>query len=194
MSNPSLWLDTNVAWSPGKVKDLATLAGKKGVRVVVHAQVHLEIWRQRNVKDGPDFDAQLVESYLQQLGIQVFDVMLDRAAAERWGERLAKRYDKGWPDAKLSAVKAQLPAGTKLPSHRVPMTTDWLIALAVEDDAGIVAVEDKGEEWSALRNCNPKRAMSFKECLAWLQALPETTDGRPKVPQPMRHPPAGRRR
>lgn len=173
MSKPSLWLDTNVAWSAKDVRELATLARKKGVRVVVHAQVHLEIWRQRNVKDGADFDAQLVDSYLRQLGIEVFDAMLDRTAAERWGERLARRYEKGWPDAKLSAVKARLPGGTTLPARRVPMTTDWLVALAVEDHDGFIAVEDKGEEWKGLREALPKRALSLEECHAWLQGLPD---------------------
>jgi hypothetical protein len=174
MNNPCLWLDSNVAWSPGKVRALATLAEKKGVRVVVHAQVHLEIWRQRNVRDGAEFDAQMIGSFLHQLGIQVFDAMLDRTAAERWGERLAQRYGNEWPRAKLEAVKARLPDGTSLPARRVPMTTDWLVALAVEDHDGFIAVEDKRGEWATLRDATPKRALTFEECLAWLEALPDS--------------------
>lgn len=174
MSNPSLWLDTNVARSPRRVKELARLAQKKGVRVVVHAHVHLEIWRQRHVELKEKFSEEIVRSTLEQLGFQVFDVTLDRAAAERWGERLARRYEDGWASAKLSAVRARLPEGTTLPAKKVPMTTDWLVALAVEDHDGVIAVEDKGEEWSALRAATPKRALSFEECLAWLQDLPDS--------------------
>lgn len=175
MSEVSLWLDTNVAWSPAKVRQLAALARRKGVRVVVHAQVHLEIWRQRHVKDGEKFSSNLVESFLRQLGIEVFDVALDRAAAEKWGEMLARRYptDEAWRGAKLQAVKATLPDEAVVPAHRVPMTTDWLIALAIEEHDGYIAVEDRGEEWSALRGATPKRALTFKESLAWLQDLPD---------------------
>jgi hypothetical protein len=54
------------------------------------------------------------------------------------------------------------------------MTTDWLVALAVEDHDGIIAVEDKGEEWRGLRDALPKRALGLDECRAWLQALPDS--------------------
>lgn len=174
MNNPSLWLDTNIARSPRKVKVLAGLAQKKGIRVIAHAQVHLEIWRQRRVELKEEFSEEIVRSSLGQLGIQIFDVTLDRVAAERWGERLARRYEDRWADAKLSAVRARLPEGTTLPALKVPMTTDWLVALAVEDHDGVIAVEDKGEEWSTLRASTPKRALTFAECLAWLQALPDS--------------------
>jgi hypothetical protein len=156
----------------------------------VHAQVHLEIWRQRQIKDGEDFGADMIWSFLQPLDIKVFDVVLDQATAERWGERLARRYpdedwqkirtsagktkqpkDMSWKTAKLSSVRARLPEEASVSVHDVPMTTDWLVALAVEDHGGYVAVEDKGAEWDALRNAG--RALTFKESLAWLQDLPD---------------------
>ena len=190
MSDKSLWLDTNVAWSPPKVRKLGELARQKGVQVFVHAQIHLEIWRQRHIKDGEDFLADLIWDFLQQLGIKVFDVVLDQATAERWGERLAQRYpdddwqmsrkiagkakhpkDMAWKTAKLSSVRAQLPEQASISVHDVPMTTDWLVALAVEDYAGYIAVEDKGAEWDALRDAG--RALTFEESLAWLQDLPD---------------------
>ena len=31
-----------------------------------------------------------------------------------------------------------------------------------------IAVEDKGEEWRALREGSPKRALSYDEAITWL--------------------------
>jgi hypothetical protein len=54
------------------------------------------------------------------------------------------------------------------------MTTDWLIALAVEQDAGsLIITEDTGEEWRHLREAQPTRALAWDEALAWLNSLPE---------------------
>jgi len=158
-----------------QARKLSELAKTKGVRVVVHAQVHLEVCRQRRVKDGASFSPHIIESFLKQLDIEVFDSTLDRAAAERWAALLHQRYPtkKDWKSAKLSAVKARLPDDTSVPVERVPMTTDWLIALAIEDQGAYVAVEDRGEEWSALRATVPKRALSFVEALDWLGGLPD---------------------
>jgi hypothetical protein len=51
------------------------------------------------------------------------------------------------------------------------MTTDWWIALAVERDVdAYVAVDDRGEEWRALRSLG--RAFSYLDALRWLDAQP----------------------
>lgn len=165
-----LWLDSNVARSVPKVRQLAELAKRKGVQVLVHAQVHLEICRQQRERLGAAFSQERVTTFLDQLGIEVAAAQLDRAAAERWAEILDRRYPSSdaWKKAKLSAVKAKLPDDAVLPAHRVPMTTDWLIALEVQHRGAIIAVQDQGEEWGALRAAMPKRALSYDEALRWL--------------------------
>ena len=165
-----LWLDSNVAFDVPKVRQLAELAKQKGVRVMVHAQVHLEICRQQRERQGARFSPQLITTFLEQLGIEVASAQLDRAAAERWAELLNRRYPskEAWKKAKLQAVKGRLPEGATLPAHRVPMTTDWLIALEVEHRGARVAVEDQGEEWGALRAATPRCALSFEDALRWL--------------------------
>lgn len=177
MGRPTLWLDSNVARSPKDVRELVTKAHPKGIRVVVSAQVHLEICRQVREREGVDFSPQLIDSFLKQQGIEVIVAQLDRTTAETWAELLNGRYttDAAWKAAKLASVKAKLPDAAVLPASRVPMTTDWWIALAVEHDAdAVIAVEDKGEEWRSLREKG--RARSFSETLRWLEAQPDTGD------------------
>jgi hypothetical protein len=177
MGRPTLWLDSNVAVSPQSVRELAARARVKGLRVVVPAQVHLEICRQVRTRTGANFSPALIDTFLAQLGIEIVEARLDKLTAERWAEMLSLRYPtmENWKTAKLVSVKAKLPDEATLPAARVPMTTDWWIALAVESNAdAVIAVEDKGEEWKALRAT--KRALSYEEALRWLDALPEASE------------------
>ena len=58
----------------------------------------------------------------------------------------------------------------------MPMTTDWLIALVVErDPAARIITRDEGEEWRALREMDPRRALSWDEAVDWLQGLADAT-------------------
>lgn len=175
MSDLWLWLDANVARNPTNVRTIQELAQKKGIAVVVPAQVHLEICRQMREKKGAAFSQDRITSFLDQLGIQVVDTKLDRGTAEEWAALLNQRYptSDAWKAAKLSAVKARLPEDASCPAKRVPMTTDWLIALEVEQRGSYVAVEDKGEEWSGLRAMSPRRALSYSETLQWLSEQPD---------------------
>lgn len=168
MSSPELWLDSNVALSATKVRQLAALAKRKGIAVRAHAQVHLELCRRARQREGDAFNPQRVDAYLSSLGITIAEAKLDRATAESWAKLLQDRFptDDAWKKAKLSAVRARLPEDATLPADRVPFTTDWLVALEVERREVFIAVEDKGEEWRALRE--RKRALSYDEALAWL--------------------------
>lgn len=181
MAEATLWLDSNVAFSVRKVARLAELAQKKGVRVVVHAQVHLETCRRQRVHLGETFSQTIISSFLEQLGIEVVEARLDRAAAERWAAQLHQRYPtkEDWKQAKLRAVKARLPDGASLPAQRVPMTTDWLIALEAEAHGAVVVVEDKGEEWGALKAMTPPSALSYEEALCWLEARSQPAEQEP---------------
>jgi hypothetical protein len=175
MAEVTLWLDTSVAWSAAKVREIAELASAKGIKVVVHAQVHLETCRQMReaaAKAGKSFSPERVRSFLQQLDIQVAQMIFDELKAEQWAELLHRRYptSKAWKSAKLSTVKARLPPKAQVPVEEVPMTTDWWIALEVERCGAYVAVGDKGEEWEALRAMEPKRALNYEETIAWLRA------------------------
>jgi hypothetical protein len=67
-----------------------------------------------------------------------------------------------------SSVRARLPDEASVTADRVPFTTDWLVALEVERRGAFITVEDKGEEWRALREASPKRALTYAEALAWL--------------------------
>jgi hypothetical protein len=52
----------------------------------------------------------------------------------------------------------------------MPMTTDWWVALEVEDHEGDrVAVDDKGGEWDALRKTG--RALFADDAIDWLSSL-----------------------
>jgi hypothetical protein len=175
MDDATLWIDSDVARSVPKVRQLAELAQTKGVRVVVHAQVHLEQCRQVRedaARRGRPFAPERIQSFLDQLGIEVIEARIDRTTAEAWAELIHTRFptETAWRQAKLSTVRARLPDGTTVTADRVPFTTDWHVALEVERRRGFVAVEDRGEEWRALREASPKRALSFTEAMAWLAA------------------------
>src|SRR5690349_11909682 len=134
MAEVILWLDTNVAWSARKVREIAELAQAKGIKVVVHAQVHLESCRQTRelaAKGGKKFSGERIRTFLEQLDVEVVKASFDQATAEAWAELLHQRYptEKDWQQAKLRTVKASLPPEAQVPSAEVPMTTDWLIAL-----------------------------------------------------------------
>ena len=176
MSDTELWIDSDVARSAAKVRRLGELAHQKGVKVVVHAQVHLEQCRQvreHAARAGKAFSPRMMESFLDQLGIEIADATTDRATAEAWAELLHLRYPTSgaWKDAKLRAVRARLPDEATVPADRVPFTTDWLVALEVERRGAFIAVEDKGEEWHALRTASPKRALTYDEAIAWLVSV-----------------------
>ena len=176
MSRPVLWLDSDVARSVRQTRQLAELARTKEIRVVVAAQVHLEQCRQvreNAARRGVPFVPQKIDELLRQTGIDVEPTTFDRITAEAWAELLHARYpgEAAWRQAKLDAVKARLPEATT--PDRVPMATDWLVALEVERSGGFIAVNDQGPEWRHLRAHDPPRAMRFEEALAWLKAQPE---------------------
>jgi hypothetical protein len=175
MSDATLWIDSDVARSVLKVRQLAELAQAKGVKVLVHAHVHLEQCRQvreQAARDGRVFSPERNQSFLDQLGIDIAEARIDRATAEAWAELLHRRFpdSAAWKSAKLSTVRARLPEQASITADRVPFTTDWLVALEVERREDFIAVEDQGEEWRALREGSPKRALSYEEALAWLRA------------------------
>lgn len=100
-------------------------------------------------------------------------MQVDRAIAERWAERLNVRYPTtdAWETAKLHTLGGELQKRFVHEPGQMPMTTDWWVALQVEDAPGDrVAVEDKGVEWDELRNV--RRAMSSDEATKWLETLP----------------------
>jgi hypothetical protein len=53
---------------------------------------------------------------------------------------------------------------------KMPMTTDWWVALQVEEEPeDRIAVEDNGAEWKPLL---AERALNVTGALAWLASLP----------------------
>lgn len=170
VSDAVLWVDSDVARSPKKLEGLVKLAQRKGVQVVVPAQVYLERCRQMREKAGESFSPERFDSFIDQLGVEVVAAPLDRARAGAWAELLNRRYPKAsdWKRAKLNAVRARLPDEASVDGQEVPMTTDWLTALEVERAGAYVAVEDKGEEWRCLRGMSPPRALTYTEAMQWL--------------------------
>ncbi|WP_437897652.1 hypothetical protein [Sorangium sp. So ce124] len=170
-----LWLDTNAARSVQNLRRLCRLARSRGVDVVVHAQVYLEMRRQKRVLHGEGFKETLFDDLLEQLPIRVVDIYVDQPTAARWADGLSQRYptDRDWELAKQSTLGGQLIADFKSIPGKMPMTTDWLVALAVEEDAASrIITHDEGEEWHQLRVSEPRRALSWDEAVAWLQSLP----------------------
>ncbi|WP_437734783.1 hypothetical protein [Sorangium sp. So ce1335] len=178
-----LWIDTNAARNPRAIRDLCRLARSRGVEVVVHAQVYLERRRQQRAHLGDRFLETAFDDFLTQHRIRVVDIHLDQATAARWADDLCERYptDAAWELAKHRTLGGELSADFKIVPGKMPMTTDWLIALAVEDDAASrIITQDEGEEWRWLREAEPRRALSCDEAVTWLQSLPaaEPSPGR----------------
>ncbi|KYF65766.1 hypothetical protein [Sorangium cellulosum] len=145
---------------------------------MVHAQVYLEMRRQRRVLHGDGFKETLFDGLLQQLPIRVIDIHLDQPTAARWADALCRRYptDAAWELAKHRTLGGELNADFKIAPGKMPMTTDWLIALAVEDDeTSRIITHDEGEEWRRLREAEPRRALSWDEAVTWLESLPATS-------------------
>jgi len=168
----TLWVDTSVVWGPTatKLRTIAELARESDVKVVVPAQVHMETYRQERTRHGEAFSIHVFRGIFQQLRVELAEMKLDMSGAEAWGELLCRRYrsEEAWQAAKLKCIKARLPADATFQAKRVPMTTDWLMALEIERRGFYVAVEDADEEWQALREL--KRAFTYEETLAWLRA------------------------
>jgi hypothetical protein len=171
-----LWLDSTVARNTGQVRELAELADPKGIVLVVPAHIHLEQCRHQRSEckeRGTEFSLEVFDGFLEQLHVQVVELTLKKELAERWGERLHRRFSTRdqWRAAKLSSIRAKLAESAAVSTKRPPMTTDWLVALQIEDDQdGLVVTDDKGPEWDALRTSN--KAKSFDQAKEWLSRLP----------------------
>jgi hypothetical protein len=175
MVEATLWIDSDVARSVPKVRQLAELAQAKGVKVVVHAHVHLEQCRQvreEAARVGKTFSPERMHTFLNQLGVEIAEAKIDRASAEAWAELLHERFptSDAWKRAKLDAVRGRLPVDAALKADEVPFTTDWLVALEVERRGEVIAVEDQGPEWRRLRELSPKQALTFEEAMDWLRS------------------------
>ncbi|MDI1433783.1 hypothetical protein [Polyangium sorediatum] len=168
-----LWIDTNCARSAKKLRLLLPLARKKGVTIVIHPQVYLERRRQMRVEKGEAFSSQLFDDLLAQLGIEVSRLELDQALAAGWADTLYARYPTsgGWEEAKQRTLGGMRSLGFEVLPGDMPMTTDWLIALMVEEEVSACAItHDSGEEWKVLRES--RRLFSWSEAIAWLESLP----------------------
>jgi len=170
-----LWIDTNRTQSAKDLRDLCRRARSKQVEVVVHAQVYLETRRQRRVQLGAAFDERAFDSFLLREKIAVFEHMLDQRTAAAFADALHLRYstNEAWELAKKRTIGGVLRADFAVEPGKMPMTTDWLIALAVEaDPASRIITHDDGEEWRHLREAEPRRALRWDEAVAWLESLP----------------------
>jgi hypothetical protein len=174
-----LWVDTNCARSGTALVELARLAAPKGVQTAIHPQVYLERRRQMRVesrKKGKVFRTAAFDDFLDQASIVVPAFVLDQETAAAWADELDGRYptDEAWERAKKDTLGGQLRADFQVLPGRMPMTTDWLIALVVErDPESRIITNDTGEEWRVLREMAPSRALSLDEAMAWLRELPD---------------------
>ena len=177
-----LWLDTNVAFSPARLRTLCDLARRKRVEVAVHPQVYLERRRQMRAQTGTSFDEAVFDAFLRRAGIVVPSFTLDQPTAAAWADLLHRRYPThdAWESAKQRTLGGELRAGFAVSPGRMPMTTDWLIALSIEPEPSWrVITDDKGEEWCALRDADPCRALRWDDAVAWLEALPDAPPSAP---------------
>lgn len=160
-----------------KLRELAQLAQRKQVRVVVHPHIHLEMCRYLRENPRRPFSQHFINQSLELLGITIEDFNLTKELAEQFATMLHHRYptDDKWKNAKLSAVRARLPSDANAKADDIPMTTDWWVALEVENRNGYIAVEDKGAEWIAMREMKPQRAMNYEGCMRWLRDRPSAS-------------------
>jgi hypothetical protein len=177
MTNDSLWLDSSIIrMGAQKLRTLAQLAHEKHIRVFVHPHIHLEMCRYLRENPVRPFSQRYVDESLERLGISIADFNLTKETAETFAAMLHQQYptSAAWKTAKLSSVRARLPDDATVKAEKVPMTTDWWVALEVERLNGYIAVEDKGDEWSALRLREPCRALSYDDCMNWLRGRTPT--------------------
>src|SRR6188472_1505103 len=101
-----LWLDSNSARNPKRMREVVRLARGKGVRVTVNPQVYLERRRQMRVEKGDAFSAVAFDDLLGQLGIEVPPLVLDQRTAATWADELYQRYptSEAWEAAKRSTL------------------------------------------------------------------------------------------
>lgn len=171
--SPRLWIDASVAHQPGVLRELTKLAKARGVDIVVHAHVHLEMCRHLRCEWGAEYNPATIKDYFQQQSVHVSDMHLDEATADRWAELLHRRFPstEQWEAAKKSTLGGELSAAFVHERGHMPMTTDGWVALQVEDAPDDrVAVEDKGGEWQALRDSG--RALTAASAKAWLESMP----------------------
>lgn len=148
------------------------MAKERGVRVAVHAHVHLELCRHLRTKLRATYSPSVIRTYLEQQAVDIEAMTLDLVTAERWAERLAERYETldSWENAKLSTLGGALRRDFVNEPGRMPMTTDWWVALMVEDNPeDRVAVDDQGGEWQTLRASG--RALTADQTKEWLSTL-----------------------
>jgi hypothetical protein len=180
-----LWVDTNSARSVTDLSNLARLARAKGVQIAIHPQVYLERRRQMRAectKEGRGFSAAIFDGFLGSEKIVVLDFVFDKKTAAAWADELDQRYptDDAWERAKKATIGGQLRADFLVLPGKMPMTADWLIALVVEGDPGSrIITLDTREEWRALREELPPRALSWDQAMDWLRGLPDA----PAVPR-----------
>ena len=171
-----LWFDTNALWRKlPELRAVTELARERGLVPAVSAQVYLEDRRQTRLRclaDGRPFHAEEYDRLFAQL-YDIIDVPFHRATAAEWADRLAARYPDraSWRNATRATLGGKLRAEFEALPARVPMTTDWWVALAVEDDRGSrVVCDEHGEEWRALRETG--RVLTWDEAHVWLKTLP----------------------
>jgi hypothetical protein len=170
-----LWIDSSVARRAGTLRQLTELAEERHVDVLVHAHVHLEMCRHLRCEHGDQYNPDMIREYFRVQRIRIEDMHLDERGADRWAERLYLRYPtmQQWEHAKKSTLGGDLRDGFVHEPGRMPMTTDWWVALQVEDNPDDrVAVDDDGGEWEALRAAG--RALKSDAARQWLEGLPAT--------------------
>jgi hypothetical protein len=158
---------------PRTLREITERAKGRGVQVVVHPHVHLELCRHYRCKYGHRYSRDLIGNYLKDREVCISSVRLDQAIAERWAARLHEQYstDDDWEEAKLSTLGGTLRSEFVHEPGKMPMTTDWWVALEVaESGDDRIVVEDQGEEWAALRVAG--RAMTADVAKQWLDSLP----------------------
>jgi len=173
-----LWIDTNAAQSVADLKALSEEARGRQVMLVIHAQVYLERRRQMQVhckSQGTSFQSGLFDNFLDRLGYEVLEMRVTRETASTWADLLFLRYPDhaAWEAAKKATLGGELRKGFQVAPGRMPMTTDWLMALEIEhDQKSYVITKDSKEEWQALRNARPSRVFTWKEAIDWLRTFP----------------------
>jgi hypothetical protein len=172
-----LWVDTNCARGVDDLRGLAKIAKAKGVQVAIHPQVYLERRRQRRVECREEetlFSTEAFDGLLRQLKFVV--PVFDQKTAAACADELDRRYptDEAWERAKKATIGGELRADFVVLPGKMPMTADWLIALVVESEPGSrVITRDEGEEWRALYDMDPPRALSWDKAMDWLRGLPD---------------------
>lgn len=156
------FLDTNVLFRVGFVRDLSRKCVERSHRICVSALVHMERVSQLRREKGDAYDPAAVEAFIHTHGIEI--IAFDRDAAEQVAAALSAQFscDADWQLAKWQRCARAVGQDREPPaSPRCPATLDWVIARHALGGDPVIVSDDLGSEFTSVRRVGPVEALEI---------------------------------